>query len=63
MNNRLRRVQGGRISGLSEKDCVDQRAFLDQVLGDSGNSTDFAIDHGDIKPGNIIIDEKCEIKW
>lgn len=63
MDNRLRRVQQGSIPGLTPKDCLNQQALLDQVLDGDGNSTVFAMDHGDIKPGNIIVDEKYNIRW
>lgn len=33
------------------------------MLGQEGKSTVFAMEHGDIKPGNIIVDEKYNIKW
>ena len=63
MRNRLRRVREGTIPGLTEKDCLDQQALLDQVLGTDRNSTVFAMDHGDIKPGNIIVDKNYNIRW
>jgi hypothetical protein len=63
MENRLRRVRDRRIPGLSEQDCLDQQALLSQVLSRDRNSTVFAMDHGDIKPGNIIVDEEYNIKW
>ncbi|GAO19841.1 hypothetical protein UVI_02062970 [Ustilaginoidea virens] len=57
------RVREGTIPGLTEKDCLDQQALLDQVLGTDRNSTVFAMDHGDIKPGNIIVDKNYNIRW
>ncbi|KND86390.1 hypothetical protein TOPH_08994 [Tolypocladium ophioglossoides CBS 100239] len=62
LKNRRTRVREGRIPGLSEQDCLDQQALLDRVLGQDRNSTVFAMDHGDIMPGNIIVDEKYNIK-
>ncbi|GAB0138832.1 hypothetical protein EsDP_00007054 [Epichloe bromicola] len=60
-------VREGKIPSLSEQDCLDQQALLYRVLGLDRNSTVFAMDHGDIKPGNIIVDEeyniKCIIDW
>ncbi|KAG9249728.1 kinase-like domain-containing protein [Emericellopsis atlantica] len=67
IGNRLRHVREGSIPRLTEKDCLDQQALLDQVLDGDRNSTVFAIDHGDIKPGNIIVDGnyniRCVIDW
>ncbi|KAI1733646.1 kinase-like domain-containing protein [Xylaria scruposa] len=67
LENRRARVREGRISGLSEQDCFDQQALLGRVLGRDQDSTVFAIDHGDIKPDNIIVDENydiiCLIDW
>ena len=63
IRNRLRRVREGDIPGLTEKDCFDQQALLEQVLGEDRESTVFAIDHGDIKPGNIIVDDSYNIRW
>jgi serine/threonine protein kinase len=67
MRNRLRRVQNGDIPELTEKDCLDQQALLDLVLGEDRNNTLFAVDHGDVKPENIIVDKDyniiCVIDW
>ncbi|TWU71315.1 hypothetical protein ED733_000171 [Metarhizium rileyi] len=64
MENRGRtQVREGKIPGVSEQDCGDQQALLDAVLGQDRNCTVFAMDHGDIKPGNIIVDEKYNITW
>ncbi|KAH8745786.1 kinase-like domain-containing protein [Diaporthe sp. PMI_573] len=67
LENRRARVREGKIPSLSEQDCFDQQALLDRILGRDRNSTVFAMDHGDIKPGNIIVDEKynirCVIDW
>lgn len=61
LGNRLRRVREGSIPELPEKDCFDQQALLNQVLGGDWNSTAFAMDYGDIKPGNIIVDRNHRI--
>ncbi|KAF4434348.1 Protein kinase-like domain protein [Fusarium austroafricanum] len=62
MHNRLSRVRKGNIPGLTEEDCVDQNALLDQVLGGDRSNIIFAMDHGDIKPGNIIVDKNNHIR-
>ncbi|KAK0762902.1 hypothetical protein N5P37_004426 [Trichoderma harzianum] len=67
MKNRSTQVREGRIPGLSEEDCINQQALVCQVLGQYQNDTAFAVEHGDIKPNNIIVDEnyniKCVIDW
>ncbi|PTB81785.1 hypothetical protein M440DRAFT_1444475 [Trichoderma longibrachiatum ATCC 18648] len=62
LRNRQKRVLNGELPGLFEQDCLDQQAFLDDVLGQDGDSTAFAMAHGDLKPSNIIVDEQCNIK-
>ncbi|KAL6837303.1 hypothetical protein V8C40DRAFT_260322 [Trichoderma camerunense] len=67
MKNRSTQVREGRIPGLSEKDCINQQDLVCQVLGQDQNDTAFAVEHGDIEPNNIIVDEnyniKCVIDW
>ncbi|KAL6701593.1 hypothetical protein J3F84DRAFT_12922 [Trichoderma pleuroticola] len=67
MKNRSTQVRQGRVPGLSEQDCINQQASVCQVLGQDQHDTAFAVDHGDIKPNNIIVDEdyniKCVIDW
>lgn len=63
MKNRSNQVREGRIHGLSEEDCINQQALVCQVLGQDQHDTAFAVDHGDIKPNNIIVDEDYKIKW
>ena len=60
--NRLTRVAEGKIPGLSQQDCRDQQALLAKVLGMEGDDTTQAMDHGDFKPDNIIVDEEYNIK-
>ena len=60
--NRLTRVVEGKISGLSQQDCRDQQTLLAKVLGMDGDDTTQAMDHGDFKPDNIIVDEEYNIK-
>lgn len=62
IRNQLNRAKGGKLPGLTEKDCLDQLALLPKVLAQDGNSRLFALDHGDMKPGNIIIDQKYNIR-
>jgi hypothetical protein len=52
----------GKIPGLSLQDCADQRALLDAVLGADGYDTALAMDHGDFKPENIIVDAEYNIQ-
>ncbi|KAK5651099.1 hypothetical protein OQA88_13281 [Cercophora sp. LCS_1] len=60
--NRLTRVTEGKMPGLSEQDCADQQALLAAVLGPDGEDTALAMDHGDFKPDNVIVDEEYNIK-
>ncbi|KAF2971908.1 hypothetical protein GQX73_g1760 [Xylaria multiplex] len=62
LKNRHIRVREGKLPDISNQDCVDQQGFLDHVLGQEQDSTIFAIEHGDLKPDNIIIDNKFNIK-
>ncbi|KAG8418877.1 hypothetical protein J3459_011933, partial [Metarhizium acridum] len=62
IKNQLRRVKDGKLPGLTEKDCLDQLALLSKVLGVDGSSKLFAMDHGDMKSANIIVDEENNIK-
>lgn len=54
--NQLGRARDGKLPGITEEDCLDQLALLPKVLGDDGQSMLFAVDHGDLKPANIIVD-------
>lgn len=63
IRNQLNRARDGKLPGITEKDCLDQLALLPKVLGDYGNSRLFAMDHGDMKPANIIVDEEYNVKW
>ena len=60
--SRLARVMEDKIPGLSLQDCWDQRALLATVLEPEGEDTALAIDHGDFKPDNVIVDEEYNIK-
>ncbi len=60
--NRLARVTEGKMPNLSKQDCVDQQALLAAVLGPDGEDTALAMDHGDFKPDNVIVDEEYNIK-
>ncbi|KAI1157441.1 hypothetical protein F5B18DRAFT_665966 [Nemania serpens] len=62
LKNRHIRVREGKLLDISNQDCVDQQGFLDHVLGQEQDSTIFAIEHGDLKPDNIIIDNKFHIQ-
>jgi len=63
ISNQLRRVKDGKLPGITEKDCLDQLALLPRVLGQERDSILFAVDHGDLKPANIIIDQENNTKW
>ena len=43
-------------------DCRDQHALLDVVLGPDIEDTFQAVDHGDLKPNNIVVDAEYNIK-
>ena len=63
LKNRHLKVKEAKLPGLSEKDCLDQQSFLNEVLGQDQDNTLFAMDHGDIKPGNIVVDKEHNIAW
>ncbi|KAJ0163946.1 hypothetical protein CTA2_2076 [Colletotrichum tanaceti] len=71
IENKRSRVLDGKLPGLSEQDCDDQKALLSHVLSinsqEGPDKKSFAIDHGDLKPENIIVDQdyniKCIIDW
>jgi serine/threonine protein kinase len=59
-------VLEGEIPGLFEEDCNAQRALLPLVLDVNGgreHEREIAMDHGDIKPENIIVDDEYNITW
>ncbi|KAI0101847.1 hypothetical protein GGR51DRAFT_550772 [Nemania sp. FL0031] len=62
LKNRHTRVKKGRLPDISNKDCINQQGLLDNVLGQDQNNTVFAIDHSDLKPSNIIVDDKYTIQ-
>jgi hypothetical protein len=62
IRNRISAVESNRIAGLSLQDCFDQQALLLTVLGEDGDDMTLAMDHGDYKPDNIIVDENYTIK-
>lgn len=61
MNNRLRRVSNNDFPDLVEKDCWKQQALFPQVLDSELDNAPSAMDHGDLKPANIIVDSKLSI--
>ncbi|KAI0440989.1 hypothetical protein F4803DRAFT_444085 [Xylaria telfairii] len=62
LKNRRARVREGTILGISNQDCVDQQGFLDHVLGREQDNTVFAMEHGDLKPDNFIVDDQYNIQ-
>ena len=60
--NRLTRVVEAQIPGLSEQDCTDQHALIAAVLGPDTDDTALAMDHGDFKLDNIVVDDEYNIK-
>ncbi|KAI0147291.1 hypothetical protein GGR57DRAFT_515840 [Xylariaceae sp. FL1272] len=62
IRNRRAQVGNGRLLAISEQDCNDQYSLLDHVLGHEQANTIFALDHGDLKPDNVIVDDKHNIQ-
>ncbi|KAI3321466.1 hypothetical protein HD806DRAFT_545691 [Xylariaceae sp. AK1471] len=62
LTNRRTRVGEGKLLGISNQDCVDQKGLLDHVLGRERDNTIFALEHGDLKPDNFIVDDKYNIQ-
>ncbi|KAI0397970.1 hypothetical protein F5Y17DRAFT_475786 [Xylariaceae sp. FL0594] len=62
VRNRRARVREGRILDISDQDCVDQQNLLDRFLDGEGGNTAFAMEHGDLKPDNLIVDDKHNIQ-
>lgn len=67
IRNRRTRVRDGKLLAISDQDCINQQSLLDHVLGQEQDNTIFALEHGDIKPENIIVDDnhniQCVIDW
>ncbi|KAL7919521.1 hypothetical protein ACQKWADRAFT_329559 [Trichoderma austrokoningii] len=65
--NRRARVHKGMLPRLCEQDCADQKALLPRVLGSHACDEAVAMDHGDLKPDNVIVDADsniiCLIDW
>lgn len=62
IENKLRRVGDGLLTELTEQDCLEQQALLPQVLYEELEDTQFAVDHGDLQPQNIIVDSNYNIR-
>jgi hypothetical protein len=60
-SNKLDRVHGGKLPGITVEDCLDQKGFLDHVLHPELEHAPFAIDHGDLAPPNIIVDSEYNV--
>lgn len=63
IRNRRTRVRDGKLLAISDQDCINQQSLLDHVLGQEQDNTIFALEHGDIKPENIIVDDNHNIQW
>ena len=61
LSNRRAKVEDGRLPDLTVHDCEAQRDFLPLALGDYSEDMGVAMDHGDLKPSNIIVDEENNI--
>lgn len=62
IRNKVARVEKGDLHELTTRDCHIQQQLLPLILGTHGEETEVAIDHGDFKPENIIVDEDYNIK-
>ncbi|KAK3045709.1 hypothetical protein LTR09_012743 [Extremus antarcticus] len=62
LRNRRSRVEQFKFADLSLQDCLDQQALLSTILGADGSDTALAMDHGDFKPENIIVDQEYNVK-
>ena len=61
IDDKVYRIRNGRLHEITEKDCVDQRNLLPTVLHTELEDAPYAIDHGDLAPGNIIVDVEYNI--
>ncbi|KAI9891349.1 MAG: hypothetical protein M1814_002862 [Vezdaea aestivalis] len=61
IENKFKRVRSGHLSNITDKDCLDQKNLLAQVLHSRLEHAPFAIDHGDLKPSNMIVDSNLNI--
>ncbi|KAI0423385.1 hypothetical protein F5Y09DRAFT_327569 [Xylaria sp. FL1042] len=61
LKNRRARVREGKLD-ISHQDCVDQERLLDHVLGRERDNAIFAMEHGDFKPDNFIVDDEYNIQ-
>ncbi|KZF20524.1 hypothetical protein L228DRAFT_232091 [Xylona heveae TC161] len=60
-NNRLYKVRNGDMPDITEQDCFEQKSLLPEVLYPSLDDAPFALDHDDLLPSNIIIDEEHNV--
>ncbi|KAH7155822.1 hypothetical protein B0J13DRAFT_655498 [Dactylonectria estremocensis] len=65
IQNKRNRVIQGKVPGLSLKDDDDQKALHPRVLAVNGQTgydkTGRVVDHSDIRPDKIILDEEYNI--
>ncbi|KAI0187153.1 hypothetical protein F4808DRAFT_94595 [Astrocystis sublimbata] len=62
LKNRRARVREGSIPDILDQDCIKQQNLLDRVLDGEGDNMIFAMEHGDLKPDNFIVDDKHNIQ-
>lgn len=57
LSNRRAKVEDGKLCDLTVYDCHVQGELLPLALASHGEDTGLAMDHGDLQPDNIIVDE------
>ncbi|KAF9733862.1 hypothetical protein PMIN03_011819 [Paraphaeosphaeria minitans] len=60
-DNKVQRILTGKLPGITEEDCSDQKRHLSRVLQPELENAPFAIDHGDLSPSNILVDSDYNV--